>query len=1195
MIHAMTEAGGRQGRRRCTLLCLMLLCWCTIALAQVRNRISVSFSNEKATTALKRVEKLSGLKIQYNYDDVNFRVTLKADNQAPVAVVNRLISGHGLHADRKDDYIVIMRTANIPHDKNIGDGKHLVGIVMDESGEPIIGAVIRDRANGVGTVTDADGKFSIEAKSDRIVLNVSSIGMKDNQWRGNRDDYAVVVLEDNAQELDNVVITGYQQLDRRNLTSSVTSVKMSDIDRPGMSSLDKMLQGRIPDLVVSNASGEINAVPKIRIRGTSTLIGDREPLWVVDGIIVSNPVNLSASVLNDPDYVNRIGNAISGINPQDIDRIDVLKDASATALYGTRAANGVIVITTKKGREGKPIISYNYTGTYRRRPRYSDRKIDLMDSKERTAVSRDMVGMHYKYPSSMVLVGYEDAIDKYYSGQYSWQQFQDAVNADETRNTDWFKLLCRDAVSSDHSVNISGGSDKFRYYASVGYTNDEDVIKDNYNNRITSATNLDFNLSQKFALSLQLSSYHSRKRYDKVNAIDYAYNTSRVIPAYNDDGTYYYYKGTATQGAYNYNILNELDNSYNKQKDNGFKSTFNLKYTAYDWLYFNAIASFSTANTTQEGWYGEKSYYAANERQSEYGVTPDQPSMSKMPFGGELSENNTDMTAWTMRLQGNMNKYFGANLQHNINLAVGVEASSTHYTGNSYTQRGYYSDRGKKFVTSIPNTYTSYLTWLSTNMPTIVDTRTNLLSAYGTLSYSYKTLFTLNANTRYDGSNKFGDRSNEKILPVWSVSGLANVLDITNWHPKWIDNLTWKISYGGQGNMLDGQTPVLTITKGALDTHYNEMTSTVANFANPNLKWEQTHSFNTGLEMAFLHNRLMMEIEYYHKMTVDAFMNKTISDINGFTSYVVNSGKILNKGYNFSITATPVQTKNWNWLLSASLSKIINRMETTPGGDTYKISDYLDGTALVNGQAIGTFYSYRFIGLNPLNGGPLFDDWQDRANELVGLDNYETAMRVLSLSGRRDPDITGSISSSLTYKNWRLGIFLDYAAGNKIRLFKLYGQNGGNSDPGQIYPQYNLNRAVLNRWKKPGDELYTNIPAIMSSDAPGYYQYSQHWSNGSNYQGVAIANDAWTMYDYSDLRVVSADYLRIASISLTYELPANALRQLHLERLAMTLTGNNLYTFCNSKLKGQTPTQSGFAEVQLSDTPYFTLGVNIQF
>lgn len=1195
MDHALgkTEPGKRH--RRWTLLGLSLLCCCSTALAQVKAHISVSFNNEKATTALKRVERLSGMKIQYNYGDVNFRVTLRADNESPLAVVRGILSGHGLRAQAKGDYIVIMRADNIPHDKTIGDGKHLQGIVMDSNGDPIVGAIVRDRANNLSTVTDVDGKFSLEAKSDRIVLDVSYLGMKDKTWRGNRDDYAAILLDDNTQTLDNVVITGYQQLDRRNLTSSVTSVKMSDIDRPGLSSIDKMLQGRIPDLVVSNSSGEINSVPKIRIRGTSTLVGDREPLWVVDGIIVSNPVNLSASVLNDPDYINRIGNAISGINPQDIDRIDVLKDASATALYGTRAANGVIVITTKKGREGKPVISYNYTGTYRRRPRYTDRKINIMDSRERTEVSRDMVDMHYKYPSGMAMVGYEDAVNKYYSGQYTREEFEAAVAADETRNTDWFKLLCRDAVSSDHSVNISGGSEKFRYYASVGYTDDGDVIKNNYNHRLTSAANLDFNLSQKFTLSLQLSSYHGKKRYDKVNTIDYAYNTSRVIPAYNADGTYFYYKSNAEQGAYNYNVLNELENSYNKQTDNGFKSTFNLKYTATDWLNFNAIASYSTANTNQEGWYGEKSFYAAEKRESDYGVTPDNPSMSLMPFGGELSENNTDMNAWTVRLQGNMNKYFGQEMQHNVNLAVGVEASSTHYNGNSFTQRGYYQNRGKKFVTSIPSTYTSYLTWLGTNMPTIVDSRTNLLSAYGTLSYSYKTLFTLNANTRYDGSNKFGDRSNEKILPVWSVSGLANLLDITSWHPTWIDNLTWKISYGGQGNMLDGQTPVLTITKGALDTHYGEMISTVAGYANPDLKWEQTHSFNTGLEMAFLHNRLMMEVEYYHKMTVDAFMNKTISDINGFTSYVVNSGKILNKGYNISLTATPIQTKNWNWLLSGSFSKIINCMKTSPGGNTYTIQDYLDGSALVNNQAIGTFYSYRFIGLNPVNGGPLFDDWQDRAEELVGLDNYETAMRVLAVSGQRDPDITGSISSTLTYKNWRLGVFMDYAAGNKVRLFKLYGQNGGSSDPAELYPQYNLNRAVLDRWKKPGDELHTNIPAIMSTNTPGYYQYSQHWSNGYNYQGVAIAQDAWAMYDYSDIRVVSADYLRLASVSLTYELPDNSLRALHLERLAVTLTGNNLYTFCDSKLKGQTPTQSGFAEVQLSDTPYFTLGVNIQF
>ena len=272
-------------------------------------------------------------------------------------------------------------------------------------------------------------------------------------------------------------------------------------------------------------------------------------------------------------------------------------------------------------------------------------------------------------------------------------------------------------------------------------------------------------------------------------------------------------------------------------------------------------------------------------------------------------------------------------------------------------------------------------------------------------------------------------------------------------------------------------------------------------------------------------------------------------------------------------------------------------MKSEPGEDAYTIDDYLNGTAIVDGKAIGSFYSYRFIGLNPVDGGPLFDDWQDRADELVGLNNYETAMRVLSYSGQRDPDVTGSFSSTLEYKQWRLGVFMDYALGNKVRLFRIFNQsNGTTTGPGNIYPEYNLNRELLNRWRKSGDEAITNIPSIISSQGnSSYYQYSQHWSAGSSYQGVAFAQDPWTMYDYSDLRVVSADYLRLSSVSLTYELPSDALRALHLERLAITLTGNNLYTFCNKKLKGQTPTQSGFAEVQLSDTPYYTIDFNIQF
>lgn len=537
----------------------------------------------------------------------------------------------------------------------------------------------------------------------------------------------------------------------------------------------------------------------------------------------------------------------------------MLKDASATALYGTRAANGVIVITTKKGRPGKPVVSYTATTTLRRRPRYTDGKINLMNSLERTQVSRELAEMHYSYPADMSYVGYEDAMQKYYGGVYTREEFENAVAQAETQNTDWFKLLTRDSFSTDHSANISGGSDKFRYYASLGYTGDNDVIRDNYNRRYTASTNLDMTLSNKIKVGFQLSMYTDKKRYDQsdVNPINYAYNTSRVIPAYNADGTYYYYKKTSGgNSAYSYNILNELDNSYMKQSESGLKATVNVRYSPEDWLFFDAIASYSNSDTNIEGWYGEKSWYAASLRQTEYGIPAGKTSM--MPFGGELSENDVRNNNWTVRLQGNMNRYFGKYSEHNINLAIGVEANSTRYQGNSYTQRGYYADRGRKFITSVPDNYTSFINWMTTNFPTITDNLLNLLSAYGTLSYSYKQYFTLNANTRYDGSNRFGDRSNEKILPVWSVSGLANILEISGWKPKWMDALTWKISYGGQGNMLEGQTPKLTLTKGAYDTHYQEMVSTVNKFANPDLKWEKTYSFNTGLEAALFHSRLLL-------------------------------------------------------------------------------------------------------------------------------------------------------------------------------------------------------------------------------------------------------------------------------------------------------------------------------------------------
>ena len=470
-----------------------------------------------------------------------------------------------------------------------------------------------------------------------------------------------------------------------------------------------------------------------------------------------------------------------------------------------------------------------------------------------------------------------------------------------------------------------------------------------------------------------------------------------------------------------------------------------------------------------------------------------------------------------------------------------------------------------------------------------------MLSAYTTVSYSYNDMFTVNANTRIDGSNQFGSRSNEKILPIWSVSGLINMKQLININAAWLDELSLKSSYGEQGNMLNSQAAVMWLKKGTMSTYYNEMTSTVSAFANPDLKWEKTHSFNSGLELSILKSRFMISLEYYYKRTTDAFMNKPISDINGYTSYVVNSGTLTNKGYNVSLTGTPFRTRNLSWIISGSLSKIMNEIHTNPGKDYYGLDAFLDGTVVVKGKPVSTFYSYKFMGLSPEDGGPLFDDWEDRCTELIGLSQYDTFTKVLVASGKREPDISGSINNTIRYKALRLGVLMNYSLGGKVRLFKAFGQDANGSSSGQIYPEFNLNRVLLNRWMKPGDEQHTNIPAIITPGSDSYYRYNDHYSSGSNYNGVKLADNAWNMYDYSTIRVVSANYLRIANVSLTYELPQRFLDYLKMQRVAITFSASNLYTFCDKALRGQTPTQGGFSSVQLSDVPLYTLGVNLQF
>lgn len=1081
--------------------------------------------------------------------------------------------------------------------------KEITGQVVDVSGEPLTGVSVLIKGSKTGTHTNLYGQFALSANGkSKVTLVISYVGMKkkEAEWKGSPMN---IVLQEDANLLTDVVVTGYQVVDKRASTSAITSIKAEDVIRPDAISIDQMLEGKIPDLMMMSNSGEAGVAPKIRIRGTSSIIGNREPLWVVDGIVVNDPVPISAEDLNDPDYINRIGNAIAGLNPQDIERLDVLKDASATALYGTKAANGVIVITTKRGQEGVPSIRYNNSFTWKLRPRYTDRSIDVLNSKERIQLSRELWADHYKYEPSYTLVGYELLMDQLYKGQINQAEFDKQLAYYETVNTDWFDILTHDSFSQAHTVSISGGGERASYYGSLGFTDNDDVVKGTKNRRYSAMVNLDIKFSRILTASFGIKGNVSDRDYyqDEISPVQYAYRASRVIPAFNEHGDYsYYHKLTSAKDGYNYNVMNELDNSSIKQKGNTVTFDANLRFKFNSWLSANAIFSYTNSNTTIENYWGAQTWHMAQIRGSEYGESA--PSYSAAPQGGQLKNTENKNRSWTARAQLDWNKYFNDEL-HNFSGSVGFEANSSNYTGIMTMARGYFPDRGLSFVQGINlDLYPSYKTWVANNTPSLTDTKSNTISGYISVSYNYDRLIFLNANARVDGSNNFGDRSNDRLLPIWSVSGSFDAKRLPCFEQlTWLDFFSIKGSYGYQGNMLPDQSPIMIIRKGAFDDYFGEFTSDVERNPNPDLKWEKTTSYNLGFEWGFFNRRFQVDADIYWKRTKNAFMSKTVSTINGYNSYIVNGGDIDNDGYSVGVTIRPIQTKDWQWSVTANFSRAINRIKSTPAGEEYNLSNFLNGSAVVKGQPIGTFYSYKFVGLSPHDGGPLFDDWGDHYEDLIGLSKYDTYTSVLMATGSREPKMSGGFSTSLRWKRLRLNASFAYSLGAKTRLFGMYGSGtsdgGVYASQGKIKPENNMSRDYLARWKKPGDEKFTNIPAIIGyANWDAYSRYNNHWSSNMSSEGInEIADNYWDMYDYSDIRVVSADYLKLQNVSLSYDFPKQWIAPCGIKRLELTASASSLFTICDSKLKGQTPTQGGFSSIQLSDRPGFSFGLSVTF
>ena len=1093
---------------------------------------------------------------------------------------------------------------------------HVVsGMVFDKTGEPLVGANVRvTLGRKVWTAqTDSKGAYRVKLPAGTstagLSISASYLGMK-RQTKSGRSNVAHYdfMLDDHSQSLGEAVVTGYGTISTREKTSAITSLKMEEILMPGMTSLEQALEGRVPDMVFMQNSGEVGATARMRIRGTSTLIGNREPLWVLDGIPLSDPVDVTNEQLNDPDYINYIGNAISGINPQDIERVDVLKDAAATALYGTRAANGVIVVTTKKGEPGPPRITYNSQLKYTARPRYSDRDIYLMNSQERVQFGQELMNLHYTFPNHMTMVGYEGAYHRFVTGQTDYNGFLAEVQRAETVNTDWFKLLTHDTFNHNHTVALSGGSETARYYASLGYNREEGVQLHHNNDRYTASLNMQTRIAKVIQANIRLNANVQKKTQlpGEIDLLGYAYGTTRALPAFNNDGSYFFYQRHAynvgtdknEQYKYAYNILNEIENAEKLYSSNGIMAALDLTYRFKTLLDLTLTTSYQRTHSDNSTWFGEKSNYAAQLRNAEYGQAPipGDYGLSDMPYGGVYNTGTNVNENFTLRAQANFRHALGEKKQHLLSASLGYEMNVSNTDGFSENTRGFFKSRGLKYVNMTAeemNRFPKYASWVAHNHPTLRADKTHRLSGYAILSYSYGSLFSLSANTRFDASNKFGSRSNEKFLPVWSASGMLNLKSLLLRQYDAVSDLRLRTSFGKTGNMVDNQTPNLLLRQESLDTYYGENVAKVDALPNPYLRWEQTDQWNVGVDASLFDYRLTVGVDAYYKHTKDAFDNTLVSPFNGVENYVMNGSDITNSGFSINLSAYLLKTRDWSWLVSANYSVVYNSINTKTA-NKYKIEKYLNGTAIMDGKSIGTFYSYNFIGLDPQNGLPLFDDYRDRQHLLEGQPLDRIMERVGVVSGSREPNFAGSFYSTLRYQQWSLSASFNYALGNKIRKFALYKDvlDGVSSEN-------NVRKEFTKRWRKPGDERHTQLPSLISPSDPAFGDNRYHWSAATPAatQGFeAFADNYWMMYDNSNARVVSGSYLRLSNLALRYQFTRKQLKGLPFSNLAFDAAVTNVFTLKSSALEGQDPTQSGFSlQTSLSLRPSFTFGLRVSF
>jgi len=1078
------------------------------------------------------------------------------------------------------------------------------------------GVNIREKGLSNGASTSGDGAYRIRVQ-DNATLVFSFLGYKTVEIAVNGRTKIDVAMDEDASQLQevNIVSTGYQELNKKLFTGSATVLKAADVKRDGITDVSRMLEGRVAGVSVQNVSGTFGAAPKIRVRGATSITGDNKPLWVVDGIILEDVVNISNEQLSTGDPSTLVGSSVAGLNPDDIESFNILKDAAATAQYGARAMNGVVIITTKKGRNSNGRAVVSYTGNFSSYMKPSYNNFDILNSADQMNVYLEMQNKGWLNHSGTSRAEDGGVFTKMFNQMYIYDAATDSYGLKNdlpsqkqflrryaNANTDWFDVLFKQSFMQEHSVSVSSGTEKSKIYASTSFLKDNGwTVGDNVK-RFTGNVRGNFDLTDKLSLEMIVQGsvrdqkapgtlgrngnpvYGTYDREFDINPFSYALNTSRVLTPFDENGNREFF----TRNYAAFNILNELDNNTLELGVIDFKVQGGLKYKITKNLKYSFDGAYRYAKTSQEHKVTENSNMAQAYRA---GVSPndatirsnnrflytnpDDPNalpVSVLPYGGFYNTNDDNITNYYVRNSLEYDKTF--NEDHLVNFFATQEMRYINRQNKTFQGYGYQYDKGgvpfidpnivKQNVEGGFNYYSmgyDYERYLNYSMRG---------------AYSYKGKYSINATGRYDGSNLLGESRSARWLPTWNVSGAWNI-DTEDFMQKQniqkiINRATLRATYGLVASMGSAKNSSLVVQSMATRRPYLNEKETklyIEGLENSELTFEKLNELNIGLDLGFLNDRISLTVDAYKRNSYDLIGEIRTSGIGGQPLKLANYADMNSKGIEAALSGVVVKSNNFNWrtqLIFAYNKNKITKLENQPliFGLTQA-----DGGAL-EGYAQRGLFSIDFQGLDPNNGSPIFINQDGEVSNDIDLQS--NVVKYLKYEGPVDPTYTGGFSNTFKYKNFSLSTLVTFAAGNKVRLNPAFKTSYSDLDA--------MPKAFLGRWEQPGDELKTNVPSILDQ------QEALDFSNIYAYNN----------YNFSSVRVADGGFVRMKQIILSYNVPAAVTKKMGFSNSSLSLVGNNLFLiYSDKKLNGQDPEFFGSGGVALPIPRQFTLSLKVGF